>query len=67
MTETEKLIRELRKDDVRVAVLALECSGGDAEVWFRPGNNGDLGYLFVGDELITSIRTYEIGQTREGS
>lgn len=52
----ERLIREIRKDSVRSAIVALE-QVTEGEVWFHPGNNGDLGALYVGDEFIASIRT----------
>lgn len=59
----DRLIREIRKDAVRSALVALE-QATEGEVWFHPGNNGDHGALYVGDEFIASIRTYESGGTR---
>lgn len=46
--------------EVRLAMLAnaLDAVETDGEIWFSPGNNGDLGNLYVGDELVASIRTY---------
>jgi len=46
--------------EVRLAMLAnaLDALETDGEVWFFPGNNGDLGSLYVGGELVASIRTY---------
>jgi len=46
--------------EVRLELLrnALDAAENDGEVWFFPGNNGDLGNLYVGDELIASIRTW---------
>lgn len=37
---------------------ALNAAEVDGEIWFFPRNNGDLGNLYVGDELVASIRTY---------
>lgn len=59
----ERLIKEIRKDAVRSALIALE-QAAEGEVWFHPGNNGDLGNLYVEDEFIASIRTYESGGPR---
>lgn len=53
----ERLILEIRKDAVRAALVALE-QVAEGEIWFHPGNNADLGVLYVGDEPIASIRTY---------
>lgn len=46
--------------EVRLAMLAnaLDAAETDGEIWFFPGNNGDLGNLMVGDEVVASIRTY---------
>lgn len=46
--------------EVRLAMLAnaLDAAETDGEVWFSPGNNGDLGNLMVGDEIVASVRTY---------
>lgn len=53
----ERIILEIRKDAVRSAFVALE-QHAEGEVWFHPGNDGDLGALYVGDEFICSIRTH---------
>jgi len=46
--------------EVRLAMLAnaIDAAETDGEIWFFPGDNGDLGNLYVGDELVASIRTY---------
>jgi hypothetical protein len=46
--------------EVRLALFAnaLDALETDGELWFFPGNNGDLGSLMLGDELIASIITY---------
>lgn len=46
--------------EVRLAVLAnaLDAAETDGELWFSPGNNGDLGSLMVGDECVACVRTY---------
>lgn len=46
--------------EVRLTILlnALDAAETDGEVWFSPGNNGELGGLYVGSELIAGIRTY---------
>lgn len=54
----ERLVKEIRKDAVRAAIIALE-QVADGEVWLHPGNSGDLGNLYVDDEFICSVRTYE--------
>lgn len=54
MAESE-FIKSVRMDDVRNALEILSSYG---EVWFFPGNNGDLGNLMVGDEFVATIRTH---------
>jgi hypothetical protein len=46
--------------EVRLAMFqnALDALEHDGELWFYPGNNGDLGNLMLGDECIASIQTY---------
>lgn len=48
-------LKEVRMDDVQNALDVLSQYG---EVWFFPGNNGDLGNLMVGDEVVACVRTY---------
>jgi hypothetical protein len=47
--------KEVHIMQVQDAIELLENYG---EVWFFPGNNGDLGSLMLGDQHVLAIRTH---------
>lgn len=47
-----------REHHIQMFMDALTLLASHGEVWFFPGNNGDLGSVMVGDRYVDSIRTY---------